>query len=344
MSTVGTLRDLGDRIDDPVSLARAVDRLLAARTEPPELFGLGEPTHGFEAFPLLRNELLGHLVERGYRSIALETDFFAAAMVEDYVSGAATDIDSVLETGFSHRFGAVPGNRELLQWLRAHNAGREPRERTRFYGFDAPVEYAGGPSPRHALTWVLDYLPPALRPPSAREILASAGDDAEWTNEAAMYDPAASIGNSHRARALRVLADDLASVLRRAAPMLRPADASAYDLAVAHARTALGLSRYHAGMADPVGDRMSNLLSLRAEMMADNLLAIRARERHRGPTLAFAHNVHLQRTRSDMTIGPDTTNWCGAGALVAEPLRDRYVFVAADAAHDSAPGTLQHML
>src|SRR6266568_384578 len=162
MSTAATLRGIDRQLDDAASLGRAVDDLLAARTEPPTLLALGEPTHGIKAFPLLRNELLGHLVERGYRSIALETDIFAASVVDDYVSGATTEVDTVLATGFSHGFGAVPGNRELVEWLRAHNADRAPSDRVRFHGFDAPLEFSGAPSPRRALSSVNDYLPVAL--------------------------------------------------------------------------------------------------------------------------------------------------------------------------------------
>src|ERR1700738_3724119 len=151
MSTAASLRGIGRQLDDPASLGNAIDELLAARTEPPTLLALGEPTHGIEAFPLLRNELLGHLVARGYRSIALETDVFAASVVDDYVGGATADVDKVLATGFSHGFGAVPGNRELVEWLRAHNAGRAEQDRVRFHGFDAPLEIFSAPSPRHAL-------------------------------------------------------------------------------------------------------------------------------------------------------------------------------------------------
>src|SRR5437588_12386586 len=97
-----SLRTLGRQLDDSAGLGRAVDDLLTARTEPPTLLALGEPTHGIKAFPLLRNELLGHLVERGYRSIVLETDVFAASVVDDYVGGATADVDTVLATGFSH--------------------------------------------------------------------------------------------------------------------------------------------------------------------------------------------------------------------------------------------------
>lgn len=327
-----SLRTIGRQLDDPAGLGRAVDELLAERAESPALLALGEPTHGIAAFPLLRNELLGHLVERGYRSIVLETDFFAASVVDDYVAGAPGDIDTVLANGFSHGFGAVPGNRELVEWLRAHNAARPPQDRVRFYGFDAPTEYAAAPSPRQALFSVADYLPANLRPESVRDLDVLLGEDADWTNEAAMYDPAASIGGSDHARALRIVADDLASVLRRAAPGLRPADPTAYDHAVAHARTALGLLRYHAAMASPVPDRIATLLSLRAEMMAANLLAIVAQEQVRGPSLVFAHNMHLRR---------DDTGWGSAGALVGLTLGERYVFVATDANPHSAPGTLQ---
>ncbi|MGX7824624.1 erythromycin esterase family protein [Actinokineospora sp. 24-640] len=329
-----SLRGIGRRLDDPASLGRALDELLAARPEPPTLLALGEPTHGIEAFPLLRNELLAHLVERGYRSIVLETDVFAASVVDNYVRGATADVDTVLATGFSHGFGAVPGNRELVEWLRTHNAGRASQDQVRFHGFDAPVEYAGAPSPRRALFAAADHLPASLRPESTRDLDALLGEDADWTNPAAMRDPAASIGASDRARALRVTADDLASALHRASPSLRPADPAAHDHAVAHARTALGLLRYHAAMANPAPDRIATLLSLRAEMMAENLLAIVTQEQHRGPSLVFAHNAHLQRTPVDGT-------WACAGALVARTLAERYLFLATDANPRSDPATLQ---
>ena len=323
---------IGRPLDDPAGLARALDELLAARPEPPAVLALGEPTHGIAAFPLLRNDILGHLAERGYRSIALETDYFAASVVDDHVCGAPADIDTVLTTGFSHGFGSIPANRALVEWLRGHNAGRAPEDQVHFHGFDAPTEYAYAPSPRRALSAVVDTLPAPLRPESARDLDALLGADADWTNEAAMYDPAASIGGSDRARALRVVADDLAGALRRAAPSLHPD-----ERALAHARTALGLLRYHAAMAATTPDRIALLVSLRAEMMADNLLAIVAREQRRGPTLVFAHNEHLRRART-------AASWANAGALVELTLGGRYVFVATDAGIDPEPGTVQKAL
>ncbi|HVW41141.1 MAG TPA: erythromycin esterase family protein [Amycolatopsis sp.] len=333
MSTAASPRGIARQLDDPAGLGRAFDELLAARGEPPVVLALGEPAHGIEAFPLLRNEVLRHLVERGYRSIVLETDFFAASVVDDYVGGGTAQIDTVLATGFSHGFGAVPGNRELVEWLRAHNADRASQDRVRFYGFDAPLEYSAAPSPRRALCAVGEYLPAALRPESFRNLDTLLGEDGNWTNPAAMFDPEASVGDSNRARTLRIVADDLADAVRRARSSLCPADPAGYADAVAHARTAQGLLRYHAAMAAPAPDRFAALLGVRAEMMADNLLAIVSHERRRGPSLVFAHNAHLRRTGSG-----------NAGALVATSLGERYLFLATDASPDSEPGTLQHVL
>ncbi|MBF6454536.1 erythromycin esterase family protein [Nocardia cyriacigeorgica] len=344
MSTDTSLRALGRELGDSASLGRAIDELLAARAEPTALLGLGEPTHGIAAFPVLRNKLLAQLVDRGFRSIALEIDMTAATLVDDYVHGAGTDLDTVLATGFSHHFGAVPGNRELVEWLRMHNAGRPPHDRVRCYGFDFPGDQVEISSPGPALRATVAYLPEPLRPRSADELETLLGDDAEWTNQAAMYDPAASIGDSERARALRILADDLAGALRRAAPALHPADPDGYADAVASARTALGQLRFHAAMAETGPDRIAHMLAVRAELMADNLLDIRAREQHRGATLVFAHNVHLQYAPPSMAVGENQVRFANAGALVALALGERYAFVAADANPHSEPGTLAGVL
>lgn len=329
---------IGRRADDRAALGLALDELLSARTTPPAVFALGEPTHGIAAFPLLRNDILSRLADRGFRSIALEIDFLAAGIVDDYVNGSEAAIDAVLSTGFSHGFGSIPGNRELVEWLREYNAGRAPSERVRFYGFDAPVEYAGAPSPRSALCALADRLPKALLPASVAELDGLLGADAEWTNQAAMFDPAASIGDSDRARALRLIADDLADALHRAGPSLRAADPTGYAEAVIHARTALGLLRYHAAMATPGPDRIGSLSGVRSEMMANNILAIVEREQRRGPTLVFAHNSHLHPRV------PDQPAWSNAGALAAFTLGERYLFVATDATPAPVPGTLQGVL
>jgi hypothetical protein len=68
------------------------------------------------------------------------------------------------------------------------------------------------------------------------------------------------------------------------------------------------------------------------------------RERHRGPSLVFAHNMHLRRGQSTLVFGAERATWGSAGALVARELGERYVFVASDGSPSSEPGTLQGAL
>ncbi|QKV77714.1 erythromycin esterase family protein [Amycolatopsis sp. Hca4] len=264
-----------------------------------ELLALGEPTHFEPACARLRNDLFARLAEHGFRSIALETDRVAA-----------------LDGGFSHDLGEVAANRQLLAWLREYN--ETAGEPLACHGFDAPMEMFSAPSPRPYLEHVRDYLG------FDADIAALTGEDERWSRSEAILDPARSPGATAEARALRVIADDLLVALQARAPRLD----AAWWRARANATAGRGLLRYHAASARP-GDRdtrIARLAGLRAVLMAENLLDIRAIEARRGPTLVFAHNGHLQRT------GP------GAGAIVGALLGERYAFVAGSLGHSDAIG------
>ncbi|MEU4332871.1 erythromycin esterase family protein [Nonomuraea dietziae] len=295
------------------------------------LLGLGEPTHGVEAFPELRNEVFRHLVEHeGYRSIATESDCLAALAADAYVTDGTGTLEEVMSGGFSHGFGASPANRELIGWMRAYNQQRPPHERIRFYGFDGPLEMSGPAGPRPALTAMHHYLAAHLDLAWSRESLDELlGPDERWIDPAAMMDPAQSIGRSPEAKELRLVADDLRALLTAHAPHLTAAtSADEWWRADLHARTAAGLLRYHAGMADTAPTRIGTLMCLRDAMMADNLDAIVGREARRGPTLAFAHNRHLQRDKSHMRFAGLPLQWWSAGAIIGTHLGDRYAFAA----------------
>jgi erythromycin esterase-like protein len=307
----------------------ALTALLSPATR---LLGLGEPTHGVEAFPELRNEVFRHLVEHeGYRSITIESDCLAALIADAHVTDGVGDLDDVMSRGFSHGFGASSANRELLRWMRAFNELRPPHERLRFYGFDGPLEIAGAARPRPALTALHDYLAGHLELAWSREALDELlGPDERWTNPAALMDPTESFGRTPEARELRLIADDLQVLLTAHVPHLTAAtSADDWWRAGLHARTAAGLLRYHAGMADPSPTRLGTLICLRDAMMADNLDAIVRHEARRGPTLAFAHNAHLQRDMSHMRFAGRRFQWWSAGAIVGTHLGDRYAFAAA---------------
>ncbi len=292
----------------------------------PRILALGEPTHGEEALLDARNTLLRHLVEReGYRTIAIESDCLMGAVVDDYVTSGAGDLDDVMDRGFSHGWGAFPGNRDLVSWMRAHNEDRPAGERVRFAGFDGPLEIEAAASPRPVLTELHAYLAArvdaGLLPCTADTLDGLLGADDRWTDPAAMWDPARSAGQTPDAARLRVLANDLVTLLDTQLPDLA-AEPAAWDRARLLGRTATGLLRYHFWMADPSPHRLTRLCALRDAMMAANLLALR------GPVLVSAHNAHLQRGLSRMQMGGQPLQWWGAGAIVSAQLGAGYAVVA----------------
>ncbi|MFF5970109.1 erythromycin esterase family protein [Streptomyces sp. NPDC012769] len=324
------LKDTAHAVD-----AAAVMRLLPTR---PRLLALGEPTHGEETLLDLRNELFRQLVEQeGYRTIALESDCLRGLIVDDYVTRGTGTLDEVMENGFGHGWGAFAANRELVRWMRAHNDGRPESEQLRFAGFDGPLEITAAASPRQALLALHDYLSARveadLLPCDAETLDRLLGSDDRWTEPAAMRDPCRSVGRSAEAGRLRLIADDLVELLDARRPHLAlttPRDD--WDRACLYGRTALGLLRYHHGMADTSPSRLTRLVSVRDQMMARNLLAAAAR----GPVFVHAHNSHLQREKSTMRMGGMPLEWWSAGALVAAELGDGYAFMA------TALGTILH--
>lgn len=310
-----------------------------------EVLALGEPTHGEPAFPRLRNQIFEQLAARGFRSIAVESDRIAGHAVDAYVRGASETLDDVLSKGFSHGLGALAANRELLEWMRAYNQSVPHGERLTFHGFDAPLEMTSAPSPgpylRHLRDYLLAHIGAQGLPAGAGNVDQLIGDDAQWSDPAALMDGRNSIGRSSKAAALRVLADDLLTTLYTHAPRLTAASTpDDWRQARLHATTARGLLRYHATAADPApaAERTSRLLGVRDAWMAQNLLDIRAAEQHRGPTLVFAHNRHLQRHPSTWLLGGMDLEWSSAGAIVGTLLGPRYAHVVGSLGASSALG------
>lgn len=300
---------------------------------PPSLLGLGVPAHGEPAFLQIRNDAFAFLAGRGYRSIAIESDQVAGLIADEFVQGSATvTLDHALAAGFSHQLGAAPANRDLLLWMREWNARRPASERLSFHGFDAPLEMESVPSPRRYLARVREFLgageAASDRPEEpdrpeeidqAEEIEALIGDEARWSDPAAIWEPGRSIGCSPGADRLRAIADDLLVALRLRAPWRTEGWHAAY----VHATAAVAVLRYHAAAAAAPWsprERFARLGAVRDALMAENLLAIRAAEAGRGPTLVFAHNRHLQRQ-------PRPTAWVSAGAIVGSLLGDGYAVI-----------------
>jgi erythromycin esterase-like protein len=304
---------------------------------PCELLALGEPTHPTQepAFMPLRNELFASLADPGFRSIALETDRVAALAVNDFVQDGTGTLDTAMSEGFSHNFGDLEANRQLVAWMREYNEGRPGGERLAFHGFDVPAENTSAPSPRRYLEYGRDYLGLGL------DLGSLLGDDERWNRQEAILNPAMSIGDTPEAAQLRVIADDLLTSLYARAPELIAATSRAdWFRARTYVTAGLGLLRYHKQSAQRIeeGARISSLLTTRDVIMAQNLLDIRSIEDQRGPTLVFAHNSHLQRNRSSMRIAGMDLDWYSAGAIVSSLLGRRYTVIIGSLGRSDALG------
>src|SRR5262249_55482276 len=148
------------------------------------------------------------------------------------------------------------------------------RVQLQFYGFDSPTEMTGSDSPRQVLHFVLDYLASVDRA-SAQErrqrIDPLLGQDTDWENPAATFDPTKSIGLSPAATALRIATEDLITELHIRRPeLVAKSDESRYLEAAHYASVARQLLNYHAALARTSGERLVELLGIRDAMMADN--------------------------------------------------------------------------
>jgi erythromycin esterase len=309
-------------LDSSQSFNTSVDKIMDSLGTSVKLLGLGEALHGGEDILMLRNRLFQRLVEKhGYSAIAMESSFPRARAVNEYVSGRGpASYEAVQEAGFSHCFGRLEANRELVEWMREYNADGAHRVKLRFYGFDSPTEMMYSDSPRQILHFVLDYLASidgAGGEEQRLRIDQLLGEDSDWENPAAMTDPAKSIALSPAATALRIEVEDLIAQLQVRHPELATkSDEDRYLEAMQYATIARQLLNYHAALArkSEPSKRIVQCLGLRDAMMADNLAYVVSRERGRGKVLAFAHNSHLKRGRAEWQLGSNALAWWPAGA------------------------------
>ncbi len=296
-----------------------------------DLLALGEPTHGEPAFPLIRNEFFAQLAGRGFRSIALETDRVAALTVNDFVQERVGTLDVTMREGFSHGFGELNPNRQLVAWMREYNERVPAAERLAFHGFDAPTEIMSAPSPRRYLEYARDYLKLDV------DFASLVGDDDQWSRTEAILDPAESVGATTEAGELRSIADGMLTTLYvRAEERIAATSRAEWYRAKTYLTAGLGLLRYHQQSAERIDDqneRIAGLGAVRVAIMAQNLLDIRAIEARRGATLVFAHNGHLQRGTGRSEIGS-----FGAGGMVESILARHYTFVAGSIGRSEALG------
>jgi erythromycin esterase len=127
------------------------------------IIGLSEGIHAAAEPLIFRNRLFKHLVERlGFDAIAIESGIVESRVLNDYVTQGKGDFDSVLKQGFSNGFDTFQQNRDLIRWMRDHNARLPPTAvKVQIYGLDvpgSPGNFDAARGPDTALQSALDYL------------------------------------------------------------------------------------------------------------------------------------------------------------------------------------------
>jgi erythromycin esterase-like protein len=233
-------------VDSPRTFNATVATVIASLDNSVALLGFGEALHGGEDILILRNRLFQHLVEaHGYSAIVIESSFPRTRVVNACVAGRGpASYAAVQETGFSHGFGRLEANGELVAWMRRYHADPSQRVKLQFYGFDRPTEMTGSDSPSQVLPFVLDYLASIDRASGQERrvrIDPLLGSDSEWENPAALADPTKPIGLSPAATALRIETEELISERRVRRPeLVAKRDESRYWEAVQYALVAGG--------------------------------------------------------------------------------------------------------
>ena len=100
------------------------------------LVSLGEATHGTHEFQAMKHRLIRFLVtEMGFTDFAMEANLPECAGIDDYVQGRQGDLAPLLR-GLYFWTWDTEEVRDMVEWMRAHNATPEARPAISFHGFD----------------------------------------------------------------------------------------------------------------------------------------------------------------------------------------------------------------
>ena len=137
---------------------------------------LGEASHGTEEFYRARAEISRSLIEqKGFRAIAVEADWPAAARVNRFVRGQSGDRTPLAALGDFRRFPLWMWRNhavaEFADSLRIYNVGRAAAQQVGFYGLDLYSLYS---SVAAVVAYLAKVDPPAAA--RAREFYGCLGD------------------------------------------------------------------------------------------------------------------------------------------------------------------------
>ncbi len=241
---------------------------------------LGEASHGTSEFYAMRDRISRELIERkGFSFVAIEGDWPDGARLDHYVRHF--EFPPSEWTAFS-RFPVWMWRntdmRAFVDWLRAHNAGKDASSRVAFHGLDLYSLY-------DSIRAVLDYLD-KVDPETARVARERYGCLTPWQSDPASYGHAALTGSYPTCE------DEVSVVLTRLLEQHRAYaehDGERFLDAVQNARLVANAERYYRSMY--YGSRAS--WNLRDSHMFETLKTLLHFHGPDSKAIVWAHNSHI---------------------------------------------------
>jgi erythromycin esterase len=257
---------------------------------------LGESAHFISEFARVRHRILRYLVERcGFTVLSYESGFSEGFALDEWLQGDRPDdeLPRLAEDCIASGLARPAEVRDMLRWLRAHNAASTPP--VRFAGIDVPSA-AGSLLP--SLSPLAGYL--ATVDPAARQLLDAAVEIATGVAGATQAQAASGYLALAPARA-----DALTAALSRLADRF---DALAPSYLDAGGRVAFDVARWRLEGARSADHQLRAIAGASAGSALP--AAATSRERYMAATVRWwldrldpgarvvlmAHNAHVQRT------------------------------------------------
>jgi len=258
---------------------------LLARIGDARVVLIGEASHGTSEFYRMRDKISRALIEtKGFDFVAIEGDWPDAARIDHYVRHR--EYRPSEWTAFSRFPTWMWRNNEVrafVDWLRGHNAARNPETRVAFHGLDLYSLY-------DSIRFVLQYLD-EVDPQSAKVARERYGCLTPWQSDPATYGYAALTGKYPvcEAGVVGALSDLLKQREAYAAH-----DGERFLDAVQNARLVANAERYYRTMY--YGSRAS--WNLRDDHMFRTLKTLLAHHGQHSKGIVWAHNSHIGDARA----------------------------------------------
>jgi protein-L-isoaspartate(D-aspartate) O-methyltransferase len=253
---------------------------LLARIGDARVVLIGEASHGTSEFYRMRDRISRALIGmKGFDFVAIEGDWPDAARIDHYVRHREyRPSEWIAFSRFPTWMWRNNEVRAFVDWLRDHNAAREPEARVAFHGLDLYSLY-------DSIRFVLQYLD-EVDPPSAKVARERYGCLTPWQSDPATYGYAALTGKypTCESDVVHALSDLLEKRQAYAAH-----DGERFLDAVQNARLVADAERYYRIMY--YGSRAS--WNLRDDHMFKTLKTLLAYHGPRSKGIVWAHNSHI---------------------------------------------------